>query len=263
MTGHIDFIIKKIIDIVNEELIAITEDTTIENTRCNVENVRHNAENTKLKARVAKLEENSRQKNSSSKKSTDILDSIVANKTVPVISKSLEEKTMNSFLDKRRDEIASEKQVDPEFNTISRILNIEVKVQLLADTFDTLLWKRIEQAKNLYILFNTIGMDKINQIYFFFTDSILKMMYEDIQYIINNMLFDYSIHMKTQLCEPSLQSDKKNSDLSHIISLDMTTESQVPNEFILKKLDTNVKNLVVKILIIMELLMRHYAYYAS
>ncbi|GBC09985.1 hypothetical protein RclHR1_09250010 [Rhizophagus clarus] len=101
----------------------------------------------------------------------------------------------------RRDEITSEKQVDSESNIVSRILNIEVKAQLPA------------------------GMDKINQIHFFFADSISKMMYEDIRYIIDNIPFDYSIHMKTQLCEPSSQSDKKNSDLSHITSSDVSTES--------------------------------------
>ncbi|CAI2186011.1 5452_t:CDS:2, partial [Funneliformis geosporum] len=86
----------------------------------------------------------------------------------------------------RRGEIASEKQVDPESNTVSRILNIEVKTQLPAD----------------------------------------------------NIPFDYSIHMETQLCEPNSQSDKKNSDLSHITSSDASTESQIPNESALKKFDT-------------------------
>ncbi|CAB4381219.1 unnamed protein product [Rhizophagus irregularis] len=49
----------------------------------------------------------------------------------------------------RRSEIASEKQVDPESNAVSRILNMEVRAQLPADTSDALLWKRIEQAKKL------------------------------------------------------------------------------------------------------------------
>ncbi|CAG8742552.1 552_t:CDS:2, partial [Funneliformis mosseae] len=44
---------------------------------------------------------------------------------------------------------SSEKQVNPESNAVSRILNIEVRAQLLADTSDALLWKRIEQAKKL------------------------------------------------------------------------------------------------------------------
>ncbi|PKY61438.1 hypothetical protein RhiirA4_486416 [Rhizophagus irregularis] len=123
----------------------------------------------------------------------------------------------------RRGEIASEKQVDLESNTVSRILNIEVKAQLSAGTSDALLWKRIEQAKKLYTLFNAIGMDKINRIHFFPADSISKMTYEDIRYIIDNILFDYSIHMESQLCEPSSQSDKKNSDLSHITSSDALT----------------------------------------
>ncbi|CAG8661262.1 8600_t:CDS:2 [Funneliformis mosseae] len=39
----------------------------------------------------------------------------------------------------RRSEIASEKQVDLESNTVSRILNMEVRAQLPADTFDALL----------------------------------------------------------------------------------------------------------------------------
>ncbi|PKK58610.1 hypothetical protein RhiirC2_763314 [Rhizophagus irregularis] len=141
----------------------------------------------------------------------------------------------------RRGEIASEKQVNPESNTVSRILNIEVKAQLPAGTSDALLRKRIEQAKKLYTLFNAIGMDKINRIHSFSADSISKMMYEDIQYIIDNIPFDYSIHMETQLCEPSSQSDKKNSDLSHITSSDTPTESQVPNESAPKNFDTKVE----------------------
>jgi hypothetical protein len=64
------------------------------------------------------------------------------------------------------------------------------------------------------------------------------MTYEDIQYIIDNISFNYSIHMETQLYS---QSDKKNSDLSHITSLDTPTESQVPNEFASKKFDTKVE----------------------
>ncbi|CAG8728323.1 4303_t:CDS:2, partial [Funneliformis mosseae] len=52
----------------------------------------------------------------------------------------------------RRDKITSEKYVNLESNTVSRILNIEVKAQLPAVTFDALLWKRIEQAKKLYTL---------------------------------------------------------------------------------------------------------------
>nr|CAG8671025.1 6600_t:CDS:1 [Entrophospora candida] len=61
----------------------------------------------------------------------------------------------------RRNEIASEKQVDPESNIVSRILNKEVHAQLPANTSDALLWKRIEKAKKLYKLFNAIGMDNI------------------------------------------------------------------------------------------------------
>ncbi|POG73798.1 hypothetical protein GLOIN_2v1582864 [Rhizophagus irregularis DAOM 181602=DAOM 197198] len=141
----------------------------------------------------------------------------------------------------RRGEIASEKQVDPGSNTVSRILNIEVKAQLPTGTSDALLRKRIEQAKKLYTLFNAIGMDKIKRIHSFSADSISKMTYEDIQYIIDNIPFDYSIHMETQLCEPSSQSDKKNSDLSHITISDAPTESQVPNESAPKKFDTKVE----------------------
>ncbi|CAG8630571.1 4447_t:CDS:2, partial [Rhizophagus irregularis] len=51
---------------------------------------------------------------------------------------------------------ASEKQVDPESNTVSKILNKEVKAQLPAGTSDVLLQKRIEQVKKLYTLFNAI-----------------------------------------------------------------------------------------------------------
>ncbi|PKY40343.1 hypothetical protein RhiirA4_453699 [Rhizophagus irregularis] len=64
---------------------------------------------------------------------------------------------------------ASEKQVDPESNTVSKILNKEVKAQLPA------------------------GIDKINRIHSFSADSISKMTYEDIQYIIDNTPFDYMI----------------------------------------------------------------------
>ena len=79
-------------------------------------------------------------------------------------------------------------------------------------------------------------MDKIKQIHSFSADSISKMTYEDIQYIIDNISFDYSIHMKTQLCEPSSQSDIKNSDLSHITISNAPTEFQVPNESARKNL---------------------------
>src|SRR4051812_25592064 len=84
-------------------------------------------------------------------------------------------------------------------------------------------------------------MDKINRIHSFSTDSISKMTYEDIWYIIDNIPFDYSIHMEIQLCEPSSQSDKKNSDLSHITSSNAPTESQVPNKSTPKKFDTKVE----------------------
>ncbi|CAB5395973.1 unnamed protein product [Rhizophagus irregularis] len=57
----------------------------------------------------------------------------------------------------RRGEIAFEKQVDLGSNTVSRILNIEVKAQLPTGTSDALLRKRIEQAKKLYTLFNAIA----------------------------------------------------------------------------------------------------------
>ncbi|CAB4491497.1 hypothetical protein RhiirA1_449502 [Rhizophagus irregularis] len=69
---------------------------------------------------------------------------------------------------------ASEKQVDPESNTVSKILNKEVKAQLPAGTSDVLLQKRIEQVKKLYTLFNAIGIDKINRIHSFSADSISK-----------------------------------------------------------------------------------------
>ncbi|RGB24034.1 hypothetical protein C1646_821815 [Rhizophagus diaphanus] len=141
----------------------------------------------------------------------------------------------------RQGEIASEKQVDLESNTVSRILNIEVKAQLPTGTSDALLRKRIEQVKKLYTLFNAIGMDKIKRIHSLSADSISKMTYEDIQYIIDNIPFDYNIHMETQLCELSSQSDKKNSDLSHITILDAPTESQVPNKSAPKKFDTKVE----------------------
>ncbi|CAG8832085.1 15731_t:CDS:2, partial [Racocetra persica] len=86
----------------------------------------------------------------------------------------------------RRNEIASEKQVDPESNIVRRILNKEVKAQLPANTSDSLLRKRIEKAKKLYKLFDAI----------------------------DNISFNYNIQIElhsdeknpehmTQLCEPS------------------------------------------------------------
>ncbi|CAG8731113.1 12463_t:CDS:2, partial [Racocetra fulgida] len=113
----------------------------------------------------------------------------------------------------RRNEIASEQQVDPESNIVSRILNKEVKAQLPADTSDSLLRKRIEKAKKLYRLFDAIGMDKIYRIHSFSADSISKLTKKEIQYIIDNVSFDYSIQIElhsdeknpehmTQLCEP-------------------------------------------------------------
>ncbi len=118
----------------------------------------------------------------------------------------------------RRGELASEKQVNLESNTISRILNEEVRAQLPADTSDALLWKRIEQAKKLWKLFDAIGMNKIYRIHSFSISSISKMTYEDIQYIINNMPVDYSIKIESSTCaqpKDTLLSDEKNSELSH------------------------------------------------
>ncbi|CAG8710744.1 709_t:CDS:2, partial [Acaulospora morrowiae] len=56
----------------------------------------------------------------------------------------------------RRNEIASERLVDSESNIVGRILNKKVKAQLLTDTSDSLLRKRIENAKKLYKLFDAI-----------------------------------------------------------------------------------------------------------
>uniref|UniRef100_U9TIP1 Uncharacterized protein n=2 Tax=Rhizophagus irregularis TaxID=588596 RepID=U9TIP1_RHIID len=74
----------------------------------------------------------------------------------------------------------SEKQVDPKSNAVSRILNMEVKAQLPADTSVALLWKKIKQAKKLWKLFDAIGIDKIYRIHSFSVSSISKMTYEDI-----------------------------------------------------------------------------------
>ena len=60
-----------------------------------------------------------------------------------------------------------------------------------------LLWKRIEQAKKLWKLFDAIGMDKIYRIHSFSVSSISKMTYEDIQY---NMSVDYSIKIESSAC---------------------------------------------------------------
>ena len=52
----------------------------------------------------------------------------------------------------------------------------------------------------------------------------------------------YSIYIvETQLYKLNSQSNKKNSDLLHITISDALTESQVPNEFALKKFDTKVE----------------------
>ncbi|CAG8599448.1 5236_t:CDS:2, partial [Ambispora gerdemannii] len=76
----------------------------------------------------------------------------------------------------RCNEIASEKQVNPESNT------------------------RIKKAKKLYKLFNAIDMDKIYRIHSFSAD--------------NNVPFDYNIEIestsKSKIPEPSSGSDQKN-----------------------------------------------------
>ncbi|RHZ74323.1 hypothetical protein Glove_226g3 [Diversispora epigaea] len=106
----------------------------------------------------------------------------------------------------RRNEIASEKQIDPESNA------------LLANISDALLWKRIEKAKKLYKLFSAIGMGKICRIHFFSTDSISKMTNKDIQYIIDNVPFDYSIELKSL----SSGSDNGNSGEKSEITITAT-----------------------------------------
>ncbi|CAG8726711.1 6020_t:CDS:2, partial [Acaulospora morrowiae] len=98
--------------------------------------------------------------------------------------------------------LASEKQLDPESNAVNRILNKEVRAQHLANISDALLWKRIEKAKRLNELFSVIDMDKFYRIHSFSADSISKMTNKDIQYIIYNVTFDYSIKI-----EPTLKSE--------------------------------------------------------
>ncbi|CAG8572693.1 4283_t:CDS:2 [Ambispora leptoticha] len=100
----------------------------------------------------------------------------------------------------RRNEIASEKQVDPESNTVGRILNKEVKAQLPADTSDSLLRKRIEKAKKLYKLFDAI----------------------------DNVSFDYSIDVSLPLAE--LRDDEKNSILTHVTQLCELSSRKTVNE---------------------------------
>ncbi|CAG8751683.1 2988_t:CDS:2, partial [Rhizophagus irregularis] len=98
----------------------------------------------------------------------------------------------------------SEKQVDPKSNAVSRILNMEVKAQLPADTSVALLWKKIKQAKKLWKLFDAIGIDKIYRIHSFSVS--------------NNMPVDYSIKIESSTCaqpKDTLLSDEKNSELSH------------------------------------------------
>ncbi|RIB00408.1 hypothetical protein C2G38_2150884, partial [Gigaspora rosea] len=138
----------------------------------------------------------------------------------------------------RRNEIASEQQVDPESNIVSRILNKEVKAQLPADTSDSLLRKRIEKAKKLYRLFDAIGMDKIYRIHSFSADSISKLTKKEIQYIIDNVSFDYSIQIElhsdeknpehmTQLCEPSSRKKLPDTEVS-ISHVNTSNKSQPP-----------------------------------
>ncbi|CAG8563283.1 11461_t:CDS:2 [Diversispora eburnea] len=113
----------------------------------------------------------------------------------------------------RRNEIASEKQVDPESNAVSRILNKEVKAQLPADTSDSLLRKRIEKAKKLYKLFDAI----------------------------DNVSFDYSIQIElhsdeknpehvTQLCEPSPRTYTEETGLDPWIKSETSESSQIKKD---------------------------------
>ncbi|CAG8672781.1 14484_t:CDS:2, partial [Acaulospora morrowiae] len=103
----------------------------------------------------------------------------------------LYEKLCNAiiFADRKTQEaiFCYEKQVDPESNAVSRILNKEVRAQLPANISDALLWKRIEKAKKLYKLFS----------------------------IIDNVTFDYSIKieptLKSEFPEPSSGSDQQIS----------------------------------------------------
>ncbi|CAG8796323.1 18238_t:CDS:2, partial [Gigaspora margarita] len=153
----------------------------------------------------------------------------------------------------RRNEIASDKQVDPESNIVSRILNKEIKTQLPADTSNSLLRKRIEKAKKLYKLFDAIGMDKIYRIHSFSADSISKLTKKEIQYIIDNVSFDYSIQIElhsneknsehmTQLCEPSSQSDNNLFPLKKMLSKEMRNQviNKLTTHFIdSPKLDKN------------------------
>src|SRR6266542_1668129 len=55
------------------------------------------------------------------------------------------------------------------------------------------------------------------------------------------MLFNYNIHIEIQFCKLNLQNDKKNFDLSHIISSDMSIESQILNESTPKKFNIKVE----------------------
>ncbi|CAG8618225.1 1864_t:CDS:2, partial [Diversispora eburnea] len=146
----------------------------------------------------------------------------------------------------RRNEIASEKQIDPESNAVSRILNKEVRAQLPANISDVLLWKRIEKAKKLYKLFSTIGKDKICRIHSFSADSISKMTNKDIQYIIDNVPFDYSIKieftLKSKNPELSSGSDNKNSfssKLSQENNQDSKTEASILTTSSIQSLHTS------------------------
>ncbi|CAB5348865.1 unnamed protein product [Rhizophagus irregularis] len=83
---------------------------------------------------------------------------------------------------------------------------MEVRAQLPADTSDALLWKRIEQAKKLWKLFDAIDNMPV--------DYSIKIESSDCAWPKDGLLSD---EKKSELSHPDLSSgsDKKNSELSH------------------------------------------------
>ncbi|CAG8518543.1 16870_t:CDS:10 [Gigaspora rosea] len=251
-----------------EELEKARIDTAVENTRRNVENVRRDAVNAELKARVAKLEEGSR------------LHSTVANETVPANSKSSEEKIMDSFLNevnrkrvsdeirqRKREEklakvetevsegavtkvtpdnsiplVSSQKESDSSTNC-SNIID-----ESGSNSLDVCLEKTVEMGTPAFSLLYeklcdaVILADRATQEIIFCYCQFGKALIQRRGEIASEKQVDLESNT-TQLCEPSSQSDNKNSYLSHIThitSSNAPTESQVPNESAMKKLDTKL-----------------------
>ena len=73
------------------------------------------------------------------------------------------------------------------------ILNREVRQQLPVDISDSNLWKKISKAREIYDLFNEIGVARISHVHSFSADEISRLTRNDIQLTISNVEFDYDI----------------------------------------------------------------------